>query len=94
MIKFLGLMRLKPGYDPDESFRLWRDRRWCLNLRLHIHWIEVRQLNHWHTNLQRDRWRNWYIRLWQANHHVDLWHIYFANLFHEVRTVYSRSTLD
>ena len=25
MVKFLALIRLKPGYDPDETWELWRD---------------------------------------------------------------------
>ena len=24
MVKFMGVIRLKPGYDPDETWQLWR----------------------------------------------------------------------
>ncbi|MBU2535816.1 MAG: hypothetical protein ABIK32_01685 [Chloroflexota bacterium] len=24
MVKFMGVIRLKPGYDPDETWELWR----------------------------------------------------------------------
>ena len=24
MVKFMGIIRLKPGYDPDETWQLWR----------------------------------------------------------------------
>jgi len=24
MVKFMGVIRLKPGYDPDETWKLWR----------------------------------------------------------------------
>ena len=24
MVKFMGVVRLKPGYDPDETWELWR----------------------------------------------------------------------
>ncbi len=34
MIKFMGVIRLKPGYDPDETWELWRTEhaRWYKNL--------------------------------------------------------------
>lgn len=34
MVKFVGLIRLKPGYDPDESWELWRKKHtvWAKNI--------------------------------------------------------------
>jgi uncharacterized protein (TIGR02118 family) len=26
MVKFVGLIRLKPGYDPDETWKMWREK--------------------------------------------------------------------
>jgi len=26
MVKFMGVIRLKPGYDPDETWELWRTK--------------------------------------------------------------------
>lgn len=26
MVKFIGVIRLKPGYDPDETWELWRTK--------------------------------------------------------------------
>jgi len=26
MVKFVGLIRLKPGYDPDETWKLWQEK--------------------------------------------------------------------
>jgi len=34
MVKFMGVIRLKPGYDPDETWQLWRTKhtQWYKNL--------------------------------------------------------------
>lgn len=34
MVKFMGVIRLKPGYDPDETWELWRTKhtRWYKRL--------------------------------------------------------------
>jgi len=26
MVKYMGIWSLKPGFDPDETFKLWRER--------------------------------------------------------------------
>lgn len=26
MVKYMGIWSLKPGFDPDETFRLWREK--------------------------------------------------------------------
>lgn len=33
MVKFIGLIRLKPGYDPDETWKLWQTKHtvWAKN---------------------------------------------------------------
>lgn len=34
MVKFMGVIRLKPGYDPDETWQLWRTKhaKWYKDL--------------------------------------------------------------
>ena len=36
MVKFMGVLRLKPGYDPDETWELWRAKhaQWYKKLAL------------------------------------------------------------
>jgi len=36
MVKFMGVIRLKPGYDPDETWQLWRTKhtQWYKSLAL------------------------------------------------------------